>query len=53
LPSSIDDVVDRFEGQPAATRDDVTRTSDGGEVRTAADLEAFVDQLRSEGLLTS
>ena len=53
LPSSVDDVVDRFGGQPAPSRDDVTRTSEGGEIRTAADLEAFVDQLRSEGLLTS
>ena len=46
-------MVDRFEGQSGPTSDDVTRTSDGQEIRTAADLAAFVAQLPDEGLLTS
>ncbi len=53
LPRSVAEIVDRFERQPGPTSDDVTRTTEGGEIRTAADLEAFVAQLQSEGLLSS
>ena len=53
LPRSAAEIVDRFERQSGPTSDDVTRTTEGGEIRTAADLEAFVAQLQSEGLLSS
>lgn len=53
LPDSMEEMVDRFEGQAGPTSDDVTRTVDGQEIRTAVDLAAFVAQLRDEGLLTS
>lgn len=53
LPGSINEIVGRFEGQSGPTADDVTRTSDGHEIRTAADLAAFVAQLKDEGLLIS
>jgi transcriptional regulator with XRE-family HTH domain len=51
LPSSLDEVAARFEGRVGPTVDDVTRTSDGRELRTTADLEAFAAELRGEGLL--
>lgn len=51
LPSSRAELAERFEGRDGPTADDVTRTSDGRELRTAADLEAFAAELRSEGLL--
>ena len=35
------------------TPDDVTRTADGRELRTADDVEAFISELRGEGLLQS
>ena len=53
LPSSAADVAGRFEGRDEPSADDVTRTSDGRELRTAADLEAFVAELRGEGLLAT
>jgi len=40
-----------FASGGAPTADDVTRTSDGRELRTAAEFEAFVAELRGEGLL--
>jgi transcriptional regulator with XRE-family HTH domain len=53
LPSSAADVAERFEGRDEPTSDDVTRTTDGRQLRTAADLEAFVAELRDEGLLAT
>jgi len=53
LPSSAIDVAERFEGRGDPTVDDVTRTSDGRELRTADDLEAFIAELRREGLLAT
>lgn len=53
LPGSARDVADRFAGQEDPTADDVTRTNDGRELRTAADLKAFAAELRSEGLLAT
>lgn len=53
LPSSAADLAGRFHGQDEPTADDVTRTHDGRELRTAADLRAFVAELRSDGLLAS
>lgn len=53
LPSSLAEVTERFEGRAGPTADDVTRTRDGRELRTAADLEAFAAELRREGLLSS
>ena len=53
LPSSLVEVAERFDGRDGPTADDVTRTSDGRELRTAADLEAFAQELRGEGLLTT
>lgn len=51
LPSSVEELAERFEDKDGPTADDVTRTSDGRELRTAADLEAFVAELLGEGLL--
>lgn len=51
LPSSAVEITERFEGHDGQTADDVTRTVDGRELRTAADVEAFVAELRGEGLL--
>lgn len=53
LPSSRVEIGRRFEVQRGPTTDDVTRTSDGRELRTAADLEAFAAELRDEGLLAT
>lgn len=53
LPTSSREVSARFAGRAEPTADDVTRTKDGRELRTAADLEAFAAELRSEGLLAS
>ena len=51
LPASARQVSERFAGKGQPTADDVTRTKDGRELRTAVDLEAFAAELRSEGLL--
>jgi transcriptional regulator with XRE-family HTH domain len=51
LPTSLAEVAERFEGKAGPTVDDVTRTSDGRELRTAADFEAFAAELRRDGLL--
>ncbi len=53
LPASSQEVNERFAGRAAPTADDVTRTTDGQELRTAADLEAFAAELRREGLLAT
>ncbi len=53
LPTSSQQVTERFAGREDPTADDVTRTKDGRELRTVADLEAFAAELRSEGLLTT
>lgn len=53
LPTSSRQVSERFVGRDEPTADDVTRTKDGRELRTVADLEAFAAELRSEGLLAS
>lgn len=53
LPPSSQQVTERFVGREGPTADDVTRTSDGREIRTVADLEAFAAELRSEGLLAT
>lgn len=53
LPSSVEEVKSRFEGHDGPTADDVSRTSDGGELRTLADLEAFAAELVDEGLLAT
>ena len=53
LPTSASEVAERFEGHDGPTPDDLTRTSDGRELRTAADLEAFAAELRAEGLLAT
>ena len=52
LPSSAKEVQSRFDGRAGPTSDDVSRTDDGRELRTLADLEAFAAELRDEGLLT-
>ncbi len=51
LPTSRAEIGRRFEGRQGPTPDDVSRTDDGRELRTVADLAAFADELRSEGLL--
>jgi hypothetical protein len=51
LPGSAQEVGERFAGGAEPTSDDVTRTTDGRQLRTAADLEAFAAELRREGLL--
>jgi len=51
LPVSMSDIGRRFDHQPGPTPDDVTRTTDGRELRTADDVIAFVAELRAEGLL--
>ncbi len=53
LPASLAEVAERFEGQDGPTTDDVTRTSDGRELRSAGDLKAFAAELRREGLLAT
>ena len=53
LPVSAAAVAQRLEGRDGPTADDVTRTSDGRELRTAADIEAFIAELRGEGLLAT
>ncbi len=53
LPSSAKSVKLLFEGRDGPTSDDVTRTSDGRELRTVGDLEAFAAELRGEGLLAT
>lgn len=53
LPASSRELIDRFAGKGEPSADDVTRTKDGRELRTAADLEAFVAELRGEGLLAT
>jgi len=53
LPSSVAELAERFEGRGGPDADDVTRTSDGRELRTASDLEAFAAELRAEGLLST
>ncbi|MGB5755720.1 MAG: helix-turn-helix transcriptional regulator [Acidimicrobiales bacterium] len=53
LPGSAQEVSERFAGGAEPTPDDVTRTTDGRELRTAADLEAFAAELRKEGLLAT
>lgn len=53
LPASLTEVGERFEGRSDPGVDDVTRTIDGRELRTAANLEAFAAELRGEGLLAS
>jgi transcriptional regulator with XRE-family HTH domain len=53
LPSSVAELAERFEGRDGPDADDVTRTSDGRELRTAADLEAFAAELRADGLLAT
>ncbi|MDW3212723.1 MAG: helix-turn-helix transcriptional regulator [Ilumatobacteraceae bacterium] len=53
LPASREAIGHRFEAQEGPTADDVTRTNDGRELRTAADLEAFAAELRDEGLLAT
>ncbi len=52
LPVSVDELCKRFEGIAEPTDDDVTRTTDGREIRTADDLSAFAEELRNLGLLT-
>ena len=53
LPSSVEEVAERFEGREGPTVDDVTRTKEGRELRTVGDLEAFAAELRGEGLLAT
>ncbi len=53
LSASLEEASQRFEGQDGPTADDVTRTTDGRELRTAADIEAFAAELRDEGLLAT
>jgi len=48
LPSSAEELAERFVARDGSTADDVTRKSDGQELRTAADPEAFVAELRRE-----
>ena len=51
LPTTIGDVRARFENQAEPTTDDVSRTRDGRDLRTAAQVEDFIAELRSDGLL--
>lgn len=51
MPVTLEELTERFRGQGRPSADDVTRTRDGRELRTADDLEAFAAELRSEGLL--
>ena len=41
----------RFENQAEPTADDVSRTRDGEELRTADQVEDFIATLRNQGLL--
>jgi len=47
----MNEIAERFENQPGPTSDGVTRTADGRELRTAAQLVDFIAELRSDGLL--
>ncbi len=51
LPTTLTELGERFEGQKGPTGDDVTRTRDGRELRTADDLREFAAELRGDGLL--
>jgi len=51
LPLSLVEVGDRFRARKGPTVDDVTRTGDGRELRSAADVEKFAAELRGAGLL--
>jgi transcriptional regulator with XRE-family HTH domain len=51
LPTTLEDVRTRFANQAEPTADDVSRTCDGRELRTADQLEDFIAELRSDGLL--
>ncbi len=53
LPASREEIGHRFEAREGPTADDVTRTNDGRELRSAADIEAFAAELRDEGLLAT
>ncbi|MGI9017027.1 MAG: helix-turn-helix domain-containing protein [Euzebya sp.] len=53
LPRHVDELRARFENAPGPTKDDVTRTVDGRELRTAADVSAFIAELRADGHLTA
>jgi transcriptional regulator with XRE-family HTH domain len=53
LPASAREVSERFVGRDEPAADEMTRTRDGRELRTMADLEAFVAELRGQGLLAS
>lgn len=53
LPRSWEEFCERLAGGAEPTPDEVTRTTDGRELRTAEDVQAFIDELRSEGLLTT
>ena len=51
LPTTIGDIRSRFQNQADPSPDDVSRTRDGRELRTAAQLADFIAELRSDGLL--
>jgi|GEM_PF-1521443 len=53
LPCSAGELKSRFEGRDGPTADDLTRTTDGRELRTLADLQAFAAELRDDGLLAT
>ena len=51
LPGTSKEVQSRFAARSGPTADDVTRTDDGHELRSLADLQAFASELRDEGVL--
>lgn len=53
LPRSWEEVCERLAGGTEPTPDEVTRTADGRALRTEDDVKAFIDELRSEGLLAT
>jgi len=53
LPRTLQELSERLSGGTEPTPDEVTRTTDGRELRTADDVRAFLAELRSEGLLAT
>ena len=51
LPETSKELRSLFAARSGQTADDVTRTDDGRELRSLADLQAFASELRDEGLL--
>ena len=53
LPQSERELARRFASAGEPDADDVTRTADGRELRTAEDVERYLAELRGDGFLVS